>query len=116
VKVFFRDPSGANSRHVTEFYDLLREARRAEGSLKYLPPERMADYYEKHKEEIGYARSGAKVARMMAELRRENEQLRESRDFPPEERARIVVENNRVIRWLARDYMREAERMRKEAR
>jgi hypothetical protein len=53
---------------------------------------------------------------MMAELRRENEQLRESRDLPPEERARIIVENNRVIRWLARDYMKEVERMRKEAR
>lgn len=107
ARVFFHDPSGANSRQVSEFYELLREARRADSSLKYMEPERMADYYAKHRAAIEHRRSADKVARFMADLRKENEQLRKSRDLPDMERASMIIENNRQIRWLARDFMKD---------
>jgi hypothetical protein len=109
VRAFFRDPSGANSRYVNEFYELLREARRAEASLKYMTPERMAEYEAEHRQAIEQRRSAEKVSRWMAQLRRENEQLRHDRDLPAEERQRMIAENNQQIRWFARDFMREIE-------
>jgi hypothetical protein len=109
VRAFFRDPSGANSRYVTEFYELLKEARRAEASLKYMPAERIAEYEAEHRQAIEQRRSAEKVSHWMAGLRRENEQLRNDRDLPAVERQRMIAENNQQIRWLARDFMREIE-------
>jgi len=102
ARAFFRDPSGSNSRYVNEFYDLLKEARRAEASLKHLPAERMAEYEAKHREALEQRRGAEKVSKWMAELRRENEGLRRDRDLPAEERVRMIAENNAQIRWLAK--------------
>ena len=56
------------------------------------------------------SRKRGKVARWMAQLRRENEELRKDRDMPGQERMSVIVENNRQIRWLARDFMKDYER------
>jgi len=69
--------------------------------------ERMGEYYDRHKEAIEHRRSAEKVSRWMAKLRRENEDLQHDRDIPGDERMRMIVENNRQIRWLARDFMKE---------
>lgn len=110
AKAFFRDPSGANSRYVTEFYELLKEARRAEASVKYMDQERMTAYYEKNREAIEHRRSAEKVSRWMARLRRENEEIRKDHDAPDSQRMQMIAENNRQIRWLGRDFMKDVQR------
>lgn len=108
VRVFFRDPSGASSKQVTEFYELLREARRADASLRQMGESGAAEYFSRHQASIEQRRGAEKVARQMANLRREVDELREDQGLPAEERQRMILENNRQIRWLARDFMRDA--------
>lgn len=107
ARVFFHDPSGASSRQVTEFYEMLKDAREADASLRQMGEESALEYYRKHQATIEARRGAEKVARSMADLRRETERLRRDTDLPAEERQRMILENNRQIRWLARDFMRE---------
>jgi hypothetical protein len=109
LKVFFHDPSGANSRYVTDFYKLLVEARRADASLKHFSGSEAQAYYEKHRKEIELSGSANQVAREIAALRKDVEQLRADRRLPPDEKRRMIVENNRAIRWLAKDFMQQTE-------
>lgn len=45
-----------------------------------------------------------------AEVRRDIERVRAAQDIPAEERVRMIAENNAQIRWLARDFVKEAKR------
>ncbi len=107
LRVFVSDPEGANSRYLTEFYSLLRESSSAERSMNHLRPHQMRQYYEKHRESIDRARSDRYTAREISKLRRENETVRDTDELPVGERHRIIQENNHMIRWLARDYVKE---------
>lgn len=108
AKVFFRNPSGANSRQVTEFYELLKEARQATASQKAMPPDEMQAYYRKHQTAIDLRLSAEQTSKQMAELRRDIESIRAAQDVPAEERVKMIAENNAQIRWLARDFLNEA--------
>lgn len=106
VRVFFSDPSGANSRYVAEFYELLREARQADATARRLSGDAASAYADRHADKIASLRSATKLARELGALRRDNERLRESAELPAEVRAQLIAENDQMIRWLARDYMR----------
>jgi hypothetical protein len=108
LKSFVHDPNTANSLYVTDFYKFLGEARMADNSLKRLSGEEADAYYAKHKDAVDERRGADQVARQLADLRRDNDHIRRSGDLSREERQAAIAENNAMIRFLSRDFMRQA--------
>jgi hypothetical protein len=77
VKAFVHRPDNPNSRHVTGVYELLKEARQRELSLRraYEGTAKAEPYLEKHGSIIDAAADANRTASGMAAVRRENEDV-----------------------------------------
>jgi hypothetical protein len=107
VRAFVHDPASPNSRSINEFYELLEKARRSEATYKRLPADRSEAYLERRRDDIEGAQGANAAAREMAALRKENEEIRESRDYTGREKLQLMYDNNLQIRMLAREFMRQ---------
>ncbi len=106
VRAFVHDPDNPNSRYVNEFYELLQKARRADASLKHYEDEAADTYQEKHEQALDFARTGSQLADAMAKLRRESEDIAESRDYTAQEKRRLIRDNSALIRMIAKEGVR----------
>jgi hypothetical protein len=112
VKAFVHDPHNPNSRFVTEFYEKLQEARRAEATLKQLEPDEAADYADRNRDKLESLPAANRTARQLAAVRKQVDQVLRDRGIQPDEKRRLVNERNAQIRVLARDGIRSAEQSR----
>lgn len=110
VKAFVHDPDNPNSRHVTDFYELLKDARRREATLRRVHEgtDKAEAYGQKHEKLLDVVEAGNRAARGMSQLRRENEGLLISREYTAEEKRDLVNENNRLIKHEAKNFMLDA--------
>lgn len=107
VRAFVHDPTTPNSRYVTEFYETLQKARRADATYKLLPPERADDYYDRHRQHIDLTGDANMTARDISALRRENTEILESREYTSRDKMEMIRDNNIEIKFLSRQFARE---------
>ena len=98
------------ARYVTDFYDRLDKARRAEASLRHVDTDAFDAYYQRREKELSEVRGANATARQIAALRRLNEDILKSRDFPGDEKLQMVNENGALIRGLAKQFVVETGR------
>ncbi|MBI4293627.1 MAG: hypothetical protein HY661_19295 [Betaproteobacteria bacterium] len=110
VRAFVHDPDNPNSRYITDFYNLLKEARQREASLRraYEGTPREGPYKEQHGDLIDITPDANKVARDLSGLRKDNEEIRADRDYTSDEKRGLINENNRAIKRTAKDFMLDA--------
>jgi len=110
VKAFVHDPDNPNSRHVNDFYELLKLARQREASMRrhYEGTPQAEWYREQYGPMIEIAKDANALARQVAQRRRENEEILRSGDHTGEEKAARLNENNAAIRQAARVFMEDA--------
>jgi hypothetical protein len=108
IRAFVHDTDNPNSRYVTEFYELLDKARRAEASYRaHWRHEGEGDaYLEQHRDSIGISKGADNVAEGIAKLRKRNEDIAESRGYTAEEKRRLIRENNELIQNAAKEVLR----------
>lgn len=109
IRSFAGNPNSPNSRYVTEFYELLDEARRKKATFKKLEPEEAEAYRQEHADLIRIAPAAETRAKALAKLRRENERLWNDPSISGAEKLRRISENNRQIRELAKGFVKETE-------
>jgi hypothetical protein len=107
VRAFVHDPDTPNSRYLNDFYNLLDKARRADASYKREEGDAGDAYYEKHQEMIDVTGDANHLARDLAKLHKENREIQESREYTGSEKLRLISENNRLSKALAKDFMQE---------
>ena len=107
VKAFVHDPDTPNSRYLNDFYTLLDKARRADATYKHEEGEAGDAYYEKHRDAIDLTSDANRMAHDLAKLRKENREIQESREYTGSEKLRLISENNRLSKALAKDFMHE---------
>lgn len=110
IKAFVRDPNYPNSRHVTEFYELLKKANQASGSHRKYDGNEADRYYAEHQAAIDMAPDARRMARELAELRRQNEEIGGDREYTAEEKLRLMSVNNVEIKKLAKEFVMERAR------
>lgn len=105
VKAFVHDPDTPNSRYLNEFYNLLDKARRADATYKHQDGEAADAYFEKNRDAIDVTGDTNRLARDLAKLRKENREIQESRDYTGSEKLRLISENNRLSKAIAKEFM-----------
>jgi len=109
VKAFVHDPDNPNARYLTDFYELLKDARRREATLRRGYEGEAADaYFEKHRAVIETAADANRTAREVAGIRKENDTIVASSDYTGEEKRALINANNREIKRTAKDFMLDA--------
>jgi GGDEF domain-containing protein len=115
VQAFVHDPDNPNSRYITEFYDLLDKARRAEASYRATwkhesdTGEAADAYLEKHQDSIAIVHAANRTAERMAKLRKRNEDIAASREYTGAEKRRLIIENNEQIQEMAKEMHQQAQ-------
>ena len=104
VKAFVHDPDTPNSRYLNDFYNLLDKARRADATYKHQEGEPADAYFEKNKETIEITSDANRLARDLAKLRKETREIQESRDYTGSEKLRLISENNRLSKAMAKEF------------
>jgi hypothetical protein len=106
MKVFVSDPDRSGTRAVTEFYELLQEARTRYASWSYLQYD--YDYMDKQAEKSGdlmYLKATAEnAAHVMAGYRKANRDIRDDKTLTPEQKRILIDENGEQIKQIAKDY------------
>jgi len=102
VKSFVHDPDGANSRYVTQFYDMLSRARQAEASYRAKQGDEAALYFSQHAQDIVNARAAESASRELAKVRAANQDIEASRDYTAEQKRQLMTQNNDLIRSIAK--------------
>jgi hypothetical protein len=82
------EPGNPNTRYVTEFYELLTEARKVRGALDLLGEKGAADELVANEPLAAKVRQLEHAAGNLAKINREMHVVRESRDLGPEEKCR----------------------------
>jgi hypothetical protein len=105
LKTFVSDPD-RGGKAVTEFYELLQEARTRYSSWSYLGYD--ADYMDKQAEKSGdlmHLKATAEhAAHIMAELRKSNRDIRDDKTLTPDQKRILIDENGEQIKSIAKDY------------
>jgi len=107
VRAFVHDPNSPNTRYVTDFYETLSKARKADASMRQLDGEKADAYYKKHGDVIDAAPILNRAARDMGAARREAREIGEDRTTSAEEKRRQINERNQENRRTARETMRD---------
>ena len=106
LKVFVSDPDRAGNKAVTEFYELLQEARTRYASWSYLQYD--FDYLDKQAEKSGdllFLKDTAEnAAHVIAELRKSNRMIRDDMTLTPEQKRILIDENGEQIKQIAETY------------
>lgn len=101
IKAFVHDPDNPNSKQMSQFYEDLKDYRRALKSMREWErrgDDEAARSYEAGKtHEIATAKTAEKLAAALAKMRRSNERMNESRDLSPAEKRAQINETNRQM-------------------